>query len=209
MIEALKKMDRLLFPDLLVEGLRRETAEAKSVLDVGCGAGGPMLKVAQSGLLVGLDSHLPSLDILRAKGHYGRLIHGPILEASFGEGEFEVVIALDVIEHFEKPQAMELIARMERWASRKVILATPNGFLEQGIYDQNPHQVHRCGFSAGELRNLGYRVHGFGGPRPLRGAYAELKFWPKPLWHRISGILQPLTWALPELAFGLLAVKEK
>lgn len=209
MLDFLKEIDRLLFPDLLVAGLRRELKGLATGLDVGCGAGGPLLKVADPAGLTGLDSHAPSLEKLRALGRYSKLRNAPILEAEFGPGSFEAVTALDVIEHFEKPQALELIRRMEGWASKKVVLATPNGFLAQGAYDENPHQVHRCGFSVAELRGLGYRVRGFGGPKWLRGAYAELRFRPKPLWHRISGLLQPLTWVFPSLAFGLLAVKEK
>jgi SAM-dependent methyltransferase len=209
MIAWLKKIDRALFPDLLVEGLRREMAGMASGLDVGCGAGGPLLKVPDPAELSGLDAHAPSLEKLRGQGRYTALIHQPIFEAEFASGQFEAVAALDVIEHFEKLQALELIRRMELWASKKIILATPNGFLAQGVYDENPHQVHRSGFSAAELRRLGYRVRGFGGPKWLRGAYAELRFWPKPLWHRISGALQPLTWIFPGMAFGLFAVKDK
>ena len=79
------------------------------------------------------------------------------------------MVCLDVIEHFEKPEALALIAGMERWARRKVVLATPNGFLPQRVYDDNPFQEHKCGFSVAELCALGYRVHGTGGPKPLRG----------------------------------------
>jgi SAM-dependent methyltransferase len=205
----LKKIDRALFPDLLVKGLERELKDAAAVLDLGCGAGGPLLQARLKARLTGLDGHAPSLEKLRAMGRHAELIHAPILEAQFSPGQFEAVTALDVIEHFEKPEALKLIFRMEAWASKKCVLATPNGFLEQGVYDDNPHQLHRCGFTVSELRALGYRVRGYGGPKWLRGAHAELRFWPRPLWHRVSGALQWITWYFPGLAFGLLAVKEK
>ena len=78
--------------------------------------------------------------------------------------------------------------------------------LDGEVIGDGTVQLH--GFSAAELRGLGYRVRGFGGPKPLRGAFAELRFRPRPLWHRVSGALQPLTWIWPETAFGLVAVKE-
>lgn len=207
-IAALKRLDRAFFPDLLLKAVAAETAGAVSVLDVGCGTGGPMARVPKPARLVGLDGYAPSLERLRAQGGYDELICAPLEGADIAPGSFHTVVCLDVIEHFEKPQALALIARLERWASHKVVLATPNGFLPQPAYDGNPFQEHKCGFSAPELRALGYRVRGFGGPKPLRGAFAELRFRPRPLWHRVSGALQPLTWIWPEAAFGLVAVKE-
>lgn len=208
LIAALKRADRALFPDLLQKAVAAETAESPSVLDVGCGAGGPMGKAPKPPRLVGLDAHAPSLERLRAQGGYDELICAPFDAAGIQAGAFHTVVCLDVIEHFEKPQALALILQLERWASHKVVLATPNGFLPQPVYDGNPFQEHKCGFVPEELRVLGYRVRGFGGPKALRGAFAELRFRPKPLWHRISGALQPLTWAWPEGAFGLVAVKD-
>lgn len=208
LIAALKRVDRALFPDLLQKAVAAETAASPSVLDVGCGAGGPMARAPKPARLVGLDGHAPSLERLRAQGGYDELICAPFDRASIPDGAFHTVVCLDVIEHFEKPEALALVARLERWASHKIVLATPNGFLAQPVYDGNPFQEHKCGFCSAELRRLGYRVRGFGGPKPLRGAFAELRFWPKPFWHRVSGALQPVTWAWPEMAFGLVAVKE-
>jgi SAM-dependent methyltransferase len=208
LVGSLRRLDRALFPDLLVLGLARETAGSASVLDVGCGQGGPMVRVPKPPRLVGLDGHAASIERLRAKALYDELICAPLAAGSIAPGAYDTVVCLDVIEHFEKPEALALIAAMESWARRKVVLATPNGFLPQRPYDDNPFQEHKCGFSVAELRGLGYRVRGTGGPKPLRGEEAVLRFWPKPLWHRISGALQPLTWAWPQAAFGLLAVKD-
>ena len=208
MLAALKRLDRALFPDLLVLGLTRETVGSASVLDVGCGQGGPMARVPKPPRLVGLDGHAASIERLRAKAIYDELICAPLAAASVAPASFHTVVCLDVIEHFEKPGALALVAALERWATHKVILATPNGFLPQRPYDDNPFQEHKCGFSVAELKALGYRVRGTGGPKPLRGEEAVLRFWPKPLWHRISGALQPITWYWPQGAFALLAVKD-
>lgn len=204
----LKRLDEALFPDLLLGGVRREIQGAASVLDVGCGSGGPLIKCPKPPRLVGLDGHAPTLEQLRAMGHYDELICAPLAAAAIEKKAFDVVVCLDVIEHFEKPEALALIFKMEGWARRKVVLATPNGFLPSGQFDDNPLQVHRCGFEPEELRALGYRVRGTGGPKWLRGQFAEPRLRPHFLWHRLSGALQPLTWVWPKGAFSLLAVKE-
>jgi hypothetical protein len=66
------------------------------------------------------------------------------------------VICLDVIEHFEKTQALELIRELERIARKVVVLFTPYGFMPQEPEAENPFQEHKCGFSNTELRYLGY-----------------------------------------------------
>lgn len=208
-VDGLRRLDRAMFPDLLVTALARELRGAASVLDVGCGEGGPLLCLPKPARLTGLDGHAASLDKLRASGRYDELVFAPLDQAPFPEGGFDTVVCLDVIEHFDKPQAMALIVLLERWAARKVVLATPNGFLPQRPCEGNPFQEHKCGFSTAELRALGYRVNGIRGPKPLRGELGQLRFRPKFLWHRISGALQPLTWVCPQGAFGLVAVKEK
>jgi len=206
----LKRLDPAPFPDRMGEALARDLAGCASVLDVGCGVGGPLLRIAKPPRLVGLDGHAPSLDALRAAGGYDELVLGSLDDdALFAPGSFDAVVGLDIIEHFPKPQALALVARLERWARRTVILATPNGFLPQAAFDGNPYQVHHCGFSPAELAALGYRVHGLHGPKPLRGERGELRWWPRPLWYRVGGLLQDACWERPDWAFSLLAVKAK
>ena len=204
----LKRIDRTIFPDQLAQALARETAGAESVLDLGCGAGGPFLKVPRLRRLVGVDGHIPSLEKLRTTGIYDELVEQAITEVEFPAKSFEVVTAMDVVEHFEEQDALAFIAKMERWASRKVIIHTPNGFLPQPVYDSNPWQVHKCGFTVSRLRKMGYRVSGTGGPKWLRKEFSEFKYRPAFLWHRISGVVQPVTRLVPQWSFGIFAVKD-
>jgi SAM-dependent methyltransferase len=192
------------------EALARGLAGCDSVLDVGCGQGGPILRIPKPPQLTGLDGFAPSLEALRAAGGYDHLVLGRLDDdALFGPASFDAVVALDVIEHFTEPEALALVARLERWARRTVILSTPNGFLPQGPVGGNPHQEHRCGFSPAQLRALGYQVHGLHGPKPLRGELGELRWWPKPFWYRVGGLLQDACWDRPDWAFSLLALKDR
>ncbi len=190
------------------EALIRELEGMATVLDVGCGEGGPLLRLPKPPRLVGLDAHAPSLEKLRSGGFYDEAMLWEAGKDPFPPASFEAVLGLDVIEHMPKEQALALVTRMEGWARRKVILATPNGFLPQAPYGDNPYQAHLCGFTPEELRALGYRIYGLNGPKPFRGERGEVRWRPKPLWYRVAGLLQGLTWRWPSLAFSLLAVKD-
>jgi len=73
---------------------------------------------------------------------------------NFKENSFDCVLASDVIEHFSKEEGYKLIEMMEKIARRKVIIYTPNGFLKQGEYDNNPWQVHKSGWNVKEMKKF-------------------------------------------------------
>jgi hypothetical protein len=43
---------------------------------------------------------------------------------------------------------------MEKWAIKKIIIKTPNEYLWQDGYDNNPMQEHKSGWSVEELQKL-------------------------------------------------------
>ena len=182
-----------------------------SVLDVGCGSNSPVARVRPKPKnLVGLDGFLPSIEKSRSKS-----LHDDYKQVEFSrlgqevpDKSYDAVVALDVIEHFEKPQGLEFLSQLERMAKKRVILFTPNGFLPQQAYDGNEFQVHRSGWSVSEMRARGYRVVGINGLKPLRGEMAEIQFHPKKLGLLASWATQPLVARVPELAFQILCVKE-
>ncbi len=97
---------------------------------------------------------------------------------------------------------------MEKLASKRVIVFTPNGFVPQGEYDKNPWQVHVSGWTADEFRARGYRVIGIGGYKLLKGEYGALRFWPARVWFVIADLTQRFVRSRPESAYQLLAIKE-
>ena len=98
---------------------------------------------------------------------------------------------------------------MEAIAKERVVVFTPNGFLQQHEYDNNPKQVHKSGWYVDEMRNKGYRIIGIDGWKGLRGEYSKIRFWPERLWTTISDITQLFTRNHPEYAFEILCVKDK
>ncbi|HEX6208233.1 MAG TPA: methyltransferase domain-containing protein [Actinomycetota bacterium] len=182
-----------------------------SVLDVGCGSDSPLGRLeGRKGHRVGVDIHEGDLQASRRAGIHEAyaVLDVTLLRSAFRPRSFDCVLASDLIEHLEKDAGYELISAMEELARRRVVVFTPNGFLEQPPDPDNPWQEHVSGWTVEELEGLGYRVLGVNGWRPLRTMYAEVRFRPLPLWERLSVLTQPLTEGRPRRAFQLLAMKD-
>jgi hypothetical protein len=180
-------------------------AGASSVLDVGCGREGRLVS------WIGARSQLVGVDLVGdAPPGYDEFIQLDIRDLSerFGEDEFDCAVALDVVEHLSKDAGRKLLADLERVARRRVVIFTPNGFLPQEPYDDNPHQAHLSGWTVDEMRDLGYKVVGINGWRPLRTERAEFRFRPTALVARMSFLTQPLVAQRPRHAFQLLCIKD-
>ncbi len=105
-----------------------EIAAPDSVLDVGCGEGVLTLQWAEQlahGRIVGID-----LDDPKLRAEWGRRLR-PNLEfraeeatrLSFGDGEFDMAAAIEVLEHVPEPEAT--VAEMARVARRWLLVSVP------------------------------------------------------------------------------------
>lgn len=191
--------------------LSRVLAGCGSVLDVGCGSGSPLGNLSRPvGRSIGVDIHEGDLHESRRLGIHDAyaVLDVQRLRSAFRPRAFDCVLASDLIEHLDKRAGLELISAMEELARRRVVVFTPNGFLEQPPDPDNPWQEHISGWTVEEFHRLGYRVLGVNGWRPLRTMYAEIRFRPLPFWERLSVLTQPLTEHRPRRAFQLLAVKD-
>jgi SAM-dependent methyltransferase len=187
--------------------IEEELMACQSVLDLGCGKNSPIKHIS---LLysVGVDIFPEYLELSKQNRIHSAYILSNIANIEFKSKSFDAVIALDLIEHLTKDEVHKLIYKMEKWARKKVIILTPNGFLAQHEYDDNPHQEHHSGWHVKDFANLGYSVKGINGLRILRGEQALIRFKPKWFWEPISDYTQKYTYAHPKHAFHLLAVKE-
>ena len=137
--------------------LREAVVGETSILDVGCGPGKYLNKLNVP-VRVGIDAHGPYLDCLNAQSIHGRAedVLPTLADRSFG-----TVIALDFIEHLEKPAALRVIAAMQRIARNQVLVFTPMGFQENrskfsGV--EQELQTHRSGWKSDDLGALGFSV---------------------------------------------------
>jgi 2-polyprenyl-3-methyl-5-hydroxy-6-metoxy-1,4-benzoquinol methylase len=93
---------RLLVSSLLDEGLRRPGLR---VLDVGCGTGGVLSGLSAYGTTIGVDRSLRALHHSRARG-VTHVAAADMDRLPFGASAFDIVLMLDVLEHFADEAAV-------------------------------------------------------------------------------------------------------
>jgi len=205
LMQLLGSLYLTLFPDFKVI-LKRELTGCNKVLDLGCGYHSPISRCSIP-FSVGVELFEPYLRESKRKGIHSQYIKADIAKLEFKPKSFDAVIAHEVIEHLTKQDGAELLGKMEQWAKEKVIITTPNGYLLQDTYHNNPLQEHRSGWRAQELRELGFKVRGIDGWKGLRGYSSAMKYEPAFLWRRISDLTQMITFCYTKLAFRLVAIK--
>jgi len=180
----------------------------KTILDVGCGVNSPINYFVRHGqILHGLD--ISSAEIgKQTKTKYQKVINCDIHDLN-EDGKYELITALDFIEHFTKEEGFEILDKIENLAQKRVVVVTPNGFVSQTATADNPWQEHKSGWSVADFRERGYRVYGMFGPKFLRQGTAVLKHHPKLFFGLVSLILYPVYFWLPGKSFSLLAVYDK
>jgi hypothetical protein len=189
--------------------MRAALADCRTCLDVGCGNESP-LRHYDFAYSVGVDGHAPALNEARRLNthHDYRLTNVMELEKHFSPKQFDCCVALDLLEHLTKEDGLRFLASMERIAAKKVVIFTPNGFLPQQAYNSNELQEHRSGWTAEEMRGLGYNVYGMYGPKILRGEYHRHRLKPAALWGVIAaGAHFSYTKWKPKSAAAILCVK--
>lgn len=189
--------------------LEKNLSDCHSVLDVGCGVDSPLGKLKKTFYSEGIDIYKPSINKSKKKKIHDKYVLGDILKVDklYKPKSFDVVIALDVIEHLEKVDALNLIKKMEKIAGKKVIILTPNGFHHQDHLDGNPHQEHKSGWRIQDLKRRGYNVVGLRGFKFIRGECATITMKPWIFWGSIAFISEPLLYNIPQYSYHLFAVK--
>ena len=138
------------------------------VLDAGCGSGYGTAHLASLDptlQVVGIDHSEEALAYARA--HYTepnlRFAHGDCLAPNFADGEFDLVVAFEVLEHLREPTGfLEQVRRVLR-PSGHLLVSTPNRryYSEERGYD-NP--FHTQEYDASEFDAL---LEGFFPPRVI------------------------------------------
>lgn len=212
MTNALRRLLIEPFEEPLARLLEREiVGSCASLLDIGCGHASPVQRFSRRlERTVGVDLFTPYLERSRAASIHSEYhdVDALDVERRFGARAFDCVLALDLIEHMDKPRGLELLDTMERVARRKVIVFTPNGFVPQSAYDGNPYQAHRSGWWPAEMRERGFRLWGVNGWKALRGERAEPRWKPYRFWATLALWSQSFVERHPDQAFHLLCVKD-
>jgi len=191
--------------------LRKEIEKGWSILDVGCGYASPLSKIPKTSFRVGMDFFKQYIDRSSAKKIHDHYVVGKGDSLPFRSKSFDCVIALEVIEHLDKYMGQKMIMELERVAKKKIILTTPNGFLDTkpGPFD-NPVECHLSGWHKNDLKSMSFKVYGLGGLKTI-WTIRHGKAVPKINIPIIGSFLVDITsfavYNRPSLSFDLLGIK--
>lgn len=69
--------------------------------------------------------------------------------------KYDLVLAIDILEHFDKEAGIEFIRCLKSVSSGSVLISTPKEFIPQEV-EANPYENHRSLWSLEELNALGF-----------------------------------------------------
>lgn len=198
--------------------LRDGIGEAKTILDLGC-EDGRLLDLLSDGKdwkVTGVDIFQKNVKGAAKRRIFVNAIKGDIVQIAKKlikeEVKFDVVFCSQVIEHIDRKDGEELLSIVDKLARKKVIMGTPRGFMEQphAFLGDNPHQVHKSGWSEDDFKKRGYKVYGIGFG-PVWSEEGLGRNYSKPvalLASIISYAVSPIVYYFPFLAAGILCFKE-
>ena len=209
---------KITLPFSYMKLLRDNIGEAKTILDLGCEDGRllTLLSEGKNWKVTGVDIFQKNVNAAAKKKVYVKAIKGDIVEISKKlireKKKFDAVFCSQVIEHIDRKKGEELLDLVDQLARKKVIMGTPRGFMEQphAFLGDNPHQVHKSGWSEDDFRKRGYKVYGIGFG-PVWSEEGLGRTYSKPvavLASIISYVFSPMVYYFPFLAAGILCTKE-
>jgi hypothetical protein len=136
--------------------------EIVSILDVACGLS-LKSKFIPAQIRVGVDIYEKYFDHIEAQVPYVVLKYDVRkLRDIFVPKSFDLVIALDIVEHLEKEESLEMMRQCEEIARKAVIIETPKGYIPQNLdilgHGGHEYQTHRSGWEQKEFEDLNYKV---------------------------------------------------
>jgi len=198
--------------------LQRELKDCQSVLDLGCGPGSPLQYCKNIKYSVGVEAFESYLEESKKKKIHVRYLDKRIEELDFSENSFDAVIMIEVLEHLPQKVGLEILRNVEKWAKKKVVVSSPNGFISQKELDNNPYQRHLSGWDHKKMKKMEFRIKGLAGLKFLRqevqndamkdDLMTSIKYRPKIFWFAIASLTQIVTYYIPQLAFELFSVKK-
>lgn len=160
---------------------------AKSILDVACGKGLPIMVLKQKikfEKIHGVDLYEPYINFCKRRGIHDSYTLCDARKLPFKNKSFDIVMALQVLEHLDKNDAFKVLSNLEKIARKQVIISTPIGLTFHPAVDGNKLQLHKSGFMPEELEAKGYKVIKMG-RKEVEGIGGLIDKYPNPIWKRL------------------------
>jgi hypothetical protein len=122
-----------------------------------------------------------------------------INKLNVADKSFDAILFISVIEHLSREDGKKILNKFDKIARKLIIILTPNGYLPQDAFDNNPYQKHKSGDWTDELVKRGYRIRGADGIN-----FQTKKFKYNPI---LMIITQPFVYFLPRYAASIIAIK--
>ena len=206
------------FVPTLERDLDRALRDCQSVLDLGCGPKSPVRFLTGIERRVGVDGFAPYLEVAKNNSTHTEYRLAMLDEIDFLPKEFDGVVMVDVLEHLPRELGESLLKKAETWASKVIVISSPNGFIEQQALDGNELQRHLSGWDVKDMRSRGFVVRGMAGPKFIRQEVQDdtmgddlltsIRLRPKVVWFAIATLLQPVVYRLPQFSFSLFSVRK-
>lgn len=161
---------RRILASFLDEICRRVKDRRPRILDVGCGTGANLLMLSQYGEAEGVDVSEDALAFCRERG-LEQVKLGAAEELPYDDGTFDLVTALDVVEHLEDDLAGLREMRRVLRPGGYVLLFVPTFMFLWGLQDDVSNHQRR--YRLAELRRVLERA----GFEIERTTYANITFF--------------------------------
>lgn len=126
---------------------------AKDVLDMGCGEGFVSCSLASQGL-VGMDISRSALGMARHHNPEAAFACGDIYGTPFKPGSFDLVVALEVLEHLKEPE--RALIEADRLSRRYCLFSVPREPYFRAMDLMRGKNITRLGNDAEHLHNWTY-----------------------------------------------------
>ena len=199
--------------------LQKELCNCESVLDLGCGPSSPLQQCKNIKHSVGVEAFGPYLEESKKKKIHSEYLDKKIEELDFPENSFDAVVMIEVLEHLSEEVGIKILRKAEKWARKKIIVSSPNGFISQKEVDNNPLQKHLSGWDYKKMKEMGFACHGLAGLKFLwheiesdtmeSSQLQRIRLRPKWLWFIVASLTQIGMYYFPSYSFGLLSIKYK
>jgi SAM-dependent methyltransferase len=161
---------RRIIRSFVEEICRKMNVSRPRILDVGCGTGANLELLGEFGEAEGVDVSIDALAFCRARG-LQNVRQGAAEKLPYETGTFDLVTALDVVEHLDDDVAgLREMRRVLRTGGRALLFVPAFMFL-WGVQDDVSH--HRRRYTLTGLR----RVVGEAGFEVERSTYANISFF--------------------------------